>query len=139
MVTEQRERDLPPVSELAIATMILVVIGGTFIAGHVPKHVPLLLPSILLAAACVLLIANLFLLSRVTAFSWSTFRLVFSRSLAGYGVIAGLLTYVFIRGDIPNDVMAFLAAMLLIFALDIPLLFAFSVARYQPAESGAQR
>ena len=134
MVTQQQERELPPVTELCITTMILVVIGGTFIAGHVPNEVPLLLPTILLIGACALLAVNVYLLSRITTFSWSTFRHVFIRSLVGYGVIAGLLAYVFIRDDIPNDVMAFLGAMLLVFALDIPLLFGFSVARYQPAD-----
>jgi hypothetical protein len=129
MVTEQRS--LPPISELAILTIVLVVIGGTFIAGHIPDDVPLLLPTILLIAGYAMLLVNVYLLSRLADFAWTTFRLVFSRSLAGYGVIAGLLTYVFVRDDIPNDVMAFLAAMLVLFALNIPLLFAFSVARYQ--------
>jgi hypothetical protein len=135
MVTSQEERKLPPVTELAITTMVLVVIGGTFIAGHIPRHVPLQLPTVLMVAGYAVLVANLFLLSRVTDFAWSTFRLVFRGSLAGYGVIAALLTYVFVRSDIPNDVMAFLAAMLVLFALDIPLLFGFSVARYQPTDS----
>ena len=40
--------------------------------------------------------------------------------------------FVFLRDDIPGDVMTFLIAMLVIFAVNIPLLFAFSVARYQP-------
>jgi len=136
MVTDERE--LPPVTELAIATMVLVVIGGTFIAAHIPRDVPLLLPAVLMVTGYALLVVNLFLLTRIKDFAWATFRLVFSRSLAGYGVIAALLTYVFVRDDIPNDVMAFLATMLVLFALDIPLLFGFSVARYQPADAASQ-
>lgn len=134
MVTTQAEQRLPPVAELAIATMILVVIGGTFIAAHIPRNVPLLLPTVLMVVAYGLFVVNVVLLSRIRDFAWGVFSLVFTRSLAGYGVIAGLLTYVFLRDDIPNDVMAFLAAMLVLFALDIPLLFGFSVARYQPSE-----
>jgi hypothetical protein len=131
MVNSAQERSLPPIAELAIATMILVVIGATYIAGHIPRDVPLLLPAVLMIAGYALLLANLYFLSRLTDFAWNTFRLVFTRSLAGYGVIAGLLAYVFIRDDIPNDVMAFLAGMLILFAVNIPLLFGFSVARYQ--------
>lgn len=138
MVRTQPERSLPPVAELAIATMVLVVVGGTFIAAHIPRDVPLLLPTVLMVVAYGIFIVNVFLLSRVRDFAWDVFRLVFSRSLAGYGVIAGLLAYVFLRDDIPNDVMAFLAAMLVLFALDIPLLFGFSVARYQPSEPSAR-
>jgi hypothetical protein len=131
MVSDTQERSLPPVSELAIVTMALVIIGATYIAGHIPRDVPLLLPAILMIAGYALLIVNLYLLSRLKDFAWGTFRQVFIRSLAGYGVIAALLAYVFIRDDIPNDVMAFLAGMLILFAIDIPLLFGFSVARYQ--------
>lgn len=131
MVKQER---LPPVAELCVATMILVVIGGTYIAAHIPRNVPLTLPTILVAAAFALMAANIVLLARVKAFAWGAFWLVFTRSLAGYGVISGLLVYVFVRGDIPGDVIGFLAASLVVYAIDIPLLLGFSVARYQPAE-----
>ncbi len=38
------ERKLPPISEIAVTTMVLVVIGGVFMAAHMPKEVPLALP-----------------------------------------------------------------------------------------------
>ncbi|HEY7465144.1 MAG TPA: hypothetical protein VIB47_00470 [Dehalococcoidia bacterium] len=138
MVTRPGDRGLPPIAELAIAAMALVIIGGTYIAAHIPREVPLLLPTILAVLAGALLMVNLLLLRGIKEFAWATFRLVFGWSLAGYGVIAALLTYVFVRSDIPGDVMAFLAAMLVIYALDIPLLLAFSVARYQPVGSSQE-
>ena len=132
MVMPSTGRKLPPITEIAIATMALVVIGGTYIAGHIPDDVPLLLPAILAVAAAVLLVLNLYLLSTVQPFAWGVFKQVFGWSLVGYGVISALLMFVFLRDDIPGDVMTFLIAMLVIFAVNIPLLFAFSVARYQP-------
>ena len=42
-----------------------------------------------------------------------------------------MLVYVFARDHTPAGPMAVLAVMLAIFAVDIPMLFAFSVARYQ--------
>ena len=132
MVMPSTGRKLPPITEIAIATMALVVIGGTYIAGHIPDDVPLLLPAILAVAAAVLLVLNLYLLSTVQPFAWGAFKQVFGWSLVGYGVISALLMFVFLRDDIPGDVMTFLIAMLVIFAVNIPLLFAFSVARYQP-------
>ena len=135
MVTRPAERSLPPIAELAIGVIALVVIGGTYIAAHIPREVPLLLPSILAVAAGALLLLNFLLLRGIKEFAWRIFRLVFAWSLAGYGVIAALLTYVFVRSDVPGDVMGFLAAMLVIYALDIPLLFGFSVARYQPIDA----
>ncbi len=132
MVMPNTGRKLPPIAEVAVVTMALVVIGGTFIAGHIPDKVPLLLPTILAIAAAVLLVFNLYQVSTLKQFAWGVFKQVYGWSLVGYGVIAGLLMFVFLRDDIPGDVMTFLIAMLVIFAINIPLLFAFSVARYQP-------
>lgn len=131
MVMPDAGRKLPPISEIAVVTMSLVVAGGIFIAAHIPREVPLLLPTILAVVAAVLLGLNLYLTSTLKDFAWPVFRLVFGWSLAAYAVIAGLLMFVFLRDDIPNDVMTFLIAMLVIYAVNVPLLFAFSVARYQ--------
>ena len=131
MVNEEK---LPPVSELAIATMVFVVSGGIYMAGHIPNDVPTLLPTVLTAVAAVILVANVVMLARVKRFAWPVFKQVAGWSLAGYGVISALLLWVFIRDDIPGDVMTLLAASLVIFAVNIPLLFGFSVARYQPVD-----
>ena len=132
MVNEQK---LPPVGELAILTMTLVVSGGIYMAAHIPDDVPTLLPTALTVIAALVLAVNVFMLSRVKSFAWPIFRQVAGWSLAGYGVISSLLLWVFIRDAIPNDVMTLLAASLAIFAVNIPLHFGFAVARYQPVES----
>jgi hypothetical protein len=132
MVSDQTK--LPPVTELAIATMVCVVAGGIYMAGHIPEDVPTLIPTLLTIAGAAILAVNIVMLARVQQFAWRMFRQVFLWSLAGYGVISGLLLWVFIRDDIPSDVMTLLTASLAIFALNIPLLFGFSVARYQPAD-----
>jgi hypothetical protein len=132
MVMPNTGRKLPPITEIAIVTMVLVVTGGTYIAAHIPDEVPLTLPTLLAVAAGILLALNVYLTSTLKPFAWAVFRQVFAWSLAAYGVISALLMFVFIRDDIPGDVMTFLIAMLVIFAINIPLLFAFSVARYQP-------
>ena len=132
MVMPTTGRKLPPITEIAIVTMILVVIGGTFIAAYIPDDVPLVAPMVLAAVATGLLVLNVYLTSRLKPFAWAVFKQVFGWSLVGYGVISALLMFVFIRDDIPGDVMTFLIAMLLIYAVNIPLLLAFSVARYQP-------
>ncbi len=133
------ERRLPPVAEVAVLTLVLVVIGGTYIAARLPRQVPLGLPIVLVVAAAVLLVANVVVLSRTQEFAWDKFFLVGKWALLAYLVIAGMLEYVFVRNDTPDDVLALLTAMLAIFAVDIPLLFAFSVARYQPAAAKPER
>lgn len=135
MVMPETERKFPPISEISIVTLVLIVTGGTFIAGHIPNEVPLLLPTILAAASALLLLVNVYLTATLKDFAWGIFKLVFAWSLAAYGVIAGLLMFVFLRDDIPGDVMTFLVVMLIIYAINIPLLFAFSVARYQDPQA----
>jgi hypothetical protein len=128
---QEDERKLPPITEISIAVMVLVVIGGVFMAAHMPREVPLALPIALLAVSAVLLLANVVVLSRIPDLAWDKFFLVAGWSLAAYVVIAGMLEYVFIKDDTPNGPLAVLSGMLLVYALDIPLLFGFSVARYQ--------
>ena len=129
------ERPLPPIWEIGIVTMILVVAGGIFLAAHMPKPVPLLLPTILLVIAGCLMVANIVILSRLRDFAWDYFFLVWRWSMGGYIVIAGMIEYAFLRNHMPHDVLAVLTGSLLIFAADIPLMFAFSVARYQTPKS----
>lgn len=52
--------------------------------------------------------------------------------LLAYGVIAGMLEYVFIDDGTGGAMLALLTVSLVLFAVDIPVLLAFSVARFQP-------
>ena len=84
---------------------------------------------------------NLILLSRIRAFAWPTFFRVFGWALLAYLVIAGILEFVFVYDHTPGGQLVLLSIMLALFAVDVPLLLAFSVARYQPVPdaSGARR
>ena len=125
------DRDLPPIWEIGVITMILVVVGGIFLAAHMPKQVPLVLPTALLVIGAVLMVVNVYLLSRLRDFAWDYFFLVWAWAMGGYIVIGGMIEYAFLRNHVPHDVLAVLTGSLLIFAVDIPVMFAFSVARYQ--------
>jgi hypothetical protein len=52
-------------------------------------------------------------------------------TMLGYAIIAGMLMYVFIYDRIATGQLALLVATLAVFAVDIPTMLAFSVARYQ--------
>ena len=127
------QRALPPVAEVAIASMIFVVIGGIYLAAYLPQIAPLGPAIGLLVAAGVLLIANVVLLSRVRDFAWDTFILVGRWTLVAYVVIAGMLEYVFVVDHTRGSMLVVVTLMLVVYAVDIPVLLAFSVARYQPA------
>ena len=126
-------RRLPPVTQCAVAALILVVAGGIDLAAHLPQPPPLGPAIAALAAAGLALAAAVVALSRAREFAWHTFRVVGGWTLAAYAVIAGMLEFVFVLDRTPGPVLTVLSLMLLVYAVDIPLLVAFSVARYQPA------
>jgi hypothetical protein len=122
---------LPPIQQIAVAVLALVIIGGIYTAAHLPRHVPQGPTIALLAAAAVLLGVNAVLLSRISPFNWRVFRQVAGWVLLAYLVIAGMLEYVFIYDHTRGTQLAILTAMLAVFMLNIPMLLGFSVARFQ--------
>ena len=121
---------LPPVAEVAVATLALIVVGGVYLASEMQSHISLALPIALLAAAGVLMLTNLIMLARVQRFAWRRFRVVASWLLLAYVVIVGMLEYVFLYDGVHGGVLAVLTGMLVIFGLDVPLIISFTVARF---------
>lgn len=122
-------RTLPPVAPIAVVTMAIIVIGGITMASRLPSP-PLPLLIGLLAAAAVLLAVNLVLLSRLRDFPWRPFFTVAKWSALAYLVMYGMLEFTFIYDKVPGSVLAVLTLMLLVIAIDVPVLFGFTVARY---------
>lgn len=125
------ERPLPPIQQIAVATLVLVVIGGIYTAAHLPRHVPQGPTIALLVAACVLLAVNIWLLAGIENFAWSSFRLVAAWVFVAYIFIAGVLEYAFIYDHTRGAQLGILTGMLVVYAVNIPLLLGFSVARFQ--------
>ena len=130
-------RRLPPVTGLAVAALILVIAGGIYLAAHLPRPAPLGPPATALVMAVVALLAAAALLARVRDFAWHTFFVVAGWTLAAYVVIAGMLGFVFVLDHTPGRLLVLLTLMLAVFAIDVPLLLGFSVARYAPAAAAA--
>ncbi|GAC1473410.1 MAG: hypothetical protein PVSMB7_27340 [Chloroflexota bacterium] len=124
------ERTFLPIAEIAVVSMALVVVGGIYLASQIPKSVTLWPAIGLLVVAAGLMVGNVVLLRGLQRFAWQLFFQVFRYTLLAYGVIAGMIGYVFIVDGTRGEVLAVLLAMLLVFAVDIPLLLAFSVARF---------
>lgn len=125
------QRRLPPVDRLAVAAMALVIVSGIYLASHLPRRAPLTPAVALVVLAAVLLVVGAALVSRIEPFAWATFRQVGGWALLAYGVIAGLLGYVFVLDGTRGSLLAVLVLSLVVFALSVTLLLAFSVARYQ--------
>jgi hypothetical protein len=125
---------LPPVTEVAVGSMSLIIIGGVYMASHLPHAAPTTLPIVVLVGAVALILWNVFSLSRLREFSWSSFWLVGRWALVAYAVIGGMLEYVFLRDGTRGTQLVLVTLMLIAYALIIPMLLAFSVARYQPPD-----
>lgn len=125
-------RTLPPVTPLAVGALILIVAGGIFMAAQIPGPVNLAPAIALLVVACLILLGTGAALVRVREFAWGPFRKVGGWALLAYGISAGVLELVFVLDGVPGPALAVLSLMLVVYAVDIPLILAFSVARHQP-------
>jgi hypothetical protein len=124
-------RKLPPVTELGVVSMALIVAGGISIAAKLPQDVPLTLPILFLAASSLVMAANLAALARTRGFNWDAFFDVAKWALVAYAVIAGILEFVFINDGVRGGVLVVLTLSLVVYAVHVPLLIGFTVARYQ--------
>jgi hypothetical protein len=123
-------KKLPPVSEISVLVLALVVAGGVYLAAHLPKHTSLLPTTLTVLIAGALVLANLFMLSRIANFAWDTFFLVAKWTLLAYAIFAGALEYIFIKDGTRGSLLLLMSATIVIFAINLPIHFGFTVARY---------
>jgi hypothetical protein len=126
-------RRFPPVAELSVASLALVLIGGVYMASYFPRRPPLGLPIALLIASVVVLVVNVVMLSRLHEFAWDKFVLVGGWALAAYVLQAGMIEYAFVHNHASGAPLVVVTLMLVMFAVTVPLIIAFTVARYQSA------
>jgi hypothetical protein len=124
------QRRFPPVAELTICSLALVVIGGILLASYAPRRPPLGVPTALAVISAALLLTSAYLLSRLQMFAWERFFFVFRWALLAYVISAGMIGFAFIHDHTRGAPLFLLVVMLVIFALDVPLIIAFTVARY---------
>jgi len=130
------DRRLPPVTATAMASMSLVIVSGIYLASHLPARAPLG-PSVgLLAASAAVFVAAMVMVGRIRPFAWDVFLRVAGWALLAYAVIGGMLEFVFVFDHTRGSMLAVLTLSLVLFALDVPLLLAFTVARYQSVDAG---
>jgi len=127
-------RKLPPVAGAALASMVLVIVGTIYLAANIGRDPSLATPVGLDVVAALMLVGAAIVVSRIEDFAWRIFFVVARWALLGYVVIAGMIEFVFIRDNTPAAQLATMTAGLVLFVLDVTLILAFSVARYQPPD-----
>ncbi len=131
------ERRLPPVTQLGMLSLALIVAAVIYLSAHLPEHVALGPAIALLGVSAALLAGNVLALWRTEGFAWERFLAVARWALLAYAVIAGLIEYVFLRNNTSGGPLVVLTLSLVVFALTVPVLIAFTVARYdEPRTDG---
>jgi peptidoglycan/LPS O-acetylase OafA/YrhL len=124
------ERKYPPVTGIAMTSLALIVAGGIYLSAHLPQHVPIGPAVVLLVLSAALMAYNIYSLTRVKDFPWPRFFAVAKWSFLAYLVIAGLIEYAFLHNHLSGAPLVVLTLSLLIFAIHVPTLLGFTVARY---------
>jgi len=125
------EKRYPPVTQLGMFSLALIVAGGIYLSSHIPQHVPLGPAIGLLVASTVVLALNFVLLSRVPDFAWARFFQVGRWALLAYLFTAGMILYAFLRDHLSGGPLVILTLSLIVYALQVPTLIGFTVARYE--------
>jgi len=121
---------VPPVTALGMLSLGLVLVAGIYLSAHLPEHVSLGPAVALLAASALVFAVNMALLARADGFHWRRLLEIARWALLAYAVIAGLIEYVFLRNHTSGGALVVLTLSLLVFALNVPVLIGFTVARY---------
>ncbi len=122
---------LPPVTEVGMVSLALIVAGGIYLSAHLPDHVPLAPAIALLLLSALLLIGNLAALSRVRGFAWQRFFQIGKWALLAYAITAGMIEYAFLQNHLRGGALIVLTLSLVVYAVHVPMLIAFTVARYE--------
>ncbi len=124
------ERRLPPVTQVGMLSLSLIVAAVIYLSAHLPRHVSLGPAIALLSASALLLVGVVVALARTEGFAWGRFLEVARWALLAYAVIAAMIEYVFLRNDTSGGPLIVLTLSLVVFAFTVPVLIAFTVARY---------
>ncbi len=124
------KKKLPPISELSVLVLAVVVSGGVYLAAHLPRHTTLVPTTVAVVIAGSIVLINLILLRQIKDFDWKVFTTVAKWTLLAYGLFAAALEYIFIKDGSRGGVLALMSATLVIFAINLPIHFGFTVARY---------
>jgi hypothetical protein len=113
-----------------MASLALILAAGIYLSAHLPQHVTLGPAVILLALSAALMSFNLFSLTRVKGFPWNRFFAVARWALLAYCVTAGLIEFVFVRNHLSGGPLIVLTLSVIVYAVHVPMLIGFTVARY---------
>ena len=121
----------PPVTQLGMTSIGFVAGGVIYLAAHLPKHAALGPAIGCLAVALLLVAASFALLLRRAGFAWWRFTQVFGWLLLAYSVVGGMIVYAFVYDHTHGPTLAVMICLLATFVVNVALIPAYTVARYE--------
>lgn len=125
------ERRVPPVIPVAMTALGLAITAGVILAAQAMVQPSLVLPAVLIAAAVALEITAVVLAATIRPFAWSRFRQVGAWTLLAYVLQSSMIEWSFAKNHVPGGPMTLLTIGIVVFATVVPLMIAFTVARYE--------
>ncbi len=129
--TNKTTRNLPPVNLLCVISMAFVIGAGVYMVSEIPYAPNYAVVFSLVIVSLLVFLVNVAMLAKVSMFNWKVFFQVIRWTLVAYAVISGVLIYVFVFDKMSSKSLSLLIAALILFALNVPLNIAFTVAQYQ--------
>ena len=125
------ERKLPPVVGVAMVSLALAVTGGVILAAQAESRPSVVLPMVLEVVAVALELVAIVMMLSIRPFAWFRFRPVFAIALVAYVIQAGMIEWAFAKNHTPAGPLTALTLGIVVFATSVPVMIAFTVARYQ--------
>jgi hypothetical protein len=125
------ERSMPPVVGVSMVALTLAITGGVILSAQATEQPSLILPAVLMGTAVILELVAVVMLLRIRPFAWGVFRQVAVWALVAYVAQSALIEWSFAKNHVPGGPLTVLTVGLVVFATIVPLMIAFTVARYQ--------
>lgn len=126
---------MPPVVPVSMVGLGLAVVAGVLLASQVASDPSLVIPTVMVVAAVLLELLAVAMVATIRPFAWPRFGQVVMWTLLAYVIQGGMIEYSFIRNAVPSGPLVVLTVGIVVFSTIVPLMIAFTVARYQdPAD-----
>jgi dolichyl-phosphate-mannose--protein O-mannosyl transferase len=124
-----------PIVTCTIGSIVSAFLAVGFLAAYLPQQPPLAIPIALLLLSVVLLIAAVAFMRQLRNFAWALFFSVARWVLVLTLTFAVMAEFVFLYDRTPAGPLAIMTVVLILAAVNVPILMAFSVARHERVES----
>ena len=124
-----------PIRFFAIGSLVCAILSAGILAAYAPRPAPLGPSAGFLIGSAVLLFACVAGLLLRRNFAWGRFFTVAKFVVLMTAVISAMLEYVFVLDGMRGMALVIMSVVLAITAIDIPILWGFSVARHERVPS----